>query len=370
MVEFPRGTVTFLFTDVDRSTELVKRLQEQYGAVLAQHRDLLRASFAEHGGIEVDTQGDAFFVAFGHAREAVEAAVAAQLALTDHRWPADAPLAVRMGLHTGEPYLAEHGYTGVAVHRAARICTIAHGGQVLLSRSTAGIVDDSQIPGIGLRDVGDYRLKDFDRPERIFQLVVEGLPNEFPPPRSIDQQIPLSGTVTVVMTEGRRLIRLMHVLPPEEFGALLSEYQRLLPCVLEKMGGREVDVAGDSAVAAFASAKQAALAAAAAQRAVAAHEWPHGLRPAISVGLHSGEAGVGWAGPAVIRCAELCDTAEGGQIFLSQATAALLEDQELGELLLRDRGEQQTRRTQRTVRAYELVVPSTGETTTRQTTDE
>lgn len=143
MVEFPRGTVTFLFTDVDRSTELVKRLQEQYGAVLAQHRDLLRASFAEHGGIEVDTQGDAFFIAFDHAREAVEAAVAAQRALADHRWPADAPLAVRMGLHTGEPYPAEHGYTGVAVHRAARICTIAHGGQVLLSRSTAGIVDDN-----------------------------------------------------------------------------------------------------------------------------------------------------------------------------------------------------------------------------------
>jgi class 3 adenylate cyclase len=370
MVEFPGGTVTFLFTDVDRSTELVKRLQEQYGVVLAQHRDLLRASFAEHGGIEVDTQGDAFFIAFGHAREAVEAAVAAQLALADHRWPADAPLAVRMGLHTGEPYLAEHGYTGVAVHRAARICTIAHGGQVLLSRSTAGIVDDSQIPGIGLRDVGDYRLKDFDRPERIFQLVVEGLPNEFPPPRSIDQQIPLSGTVTVVMTEGRRLIRLMHDLPPEHFGALISEYQRLLPGVLEEMGGREVEVAGDSAVAAFASAKQAALAAAAAQRAVATHEWPHGLRPAISVGLHSGEAGVGWAGPAVIRCAELCDTADGGQIFLSHATAALLEDQELGELLLRDLGEQQTRRTQRTVRAYELVVASTGETTTRQSTDE
>ncbi len=131
-----------------------------------------------------------------------------------------------------------------------------------------------------------------------------------------------------------------------------------------------MDVAADSAVAAFASAKQAALAAVAAQRAVAAHEWPHGLRPAISVGLHSAEAGVGWAGPAVIRCAELCDTAEGGQIFLSHATAALLEGQELGELLLRDLGEQQTRRTQRMVRAYELVVPSTGETTTQQTTDD
>jgi class 3 adenylate cyclase len=122
-------------------------------------------------------------------------------------------------------------------------------------------------------------------------------------------------------------------------------------------------VAGDSVVAAFASAKQAAFAAAAAQRAVAAHEWPYGLRPAICVGLHSGEAGVGWVGPAMIRCAELCDAAEGGQIFLSQATAALLDDEQLGELLLRDLGEQQMRSTQHVLRAYELVVPSAGEIT-------
>ena len=142
MVELPSGTVTLLFTDIYRSTELVKRLQEQYGAMLAQQRDLLRAAFSEHGGIEVDTQGDAFFLAFRHGRDAVEAAGAAQRALTAYPWPDDAPLAVRMGLHTGEPFLAEHGYTGVAVHRAARICSIAHGGQVLLSRSTAGIVDE------------------------------------------------------------------------------------------------------------------------------------------------------------------------------------------------------------------------------------
>ncbi len=180
MVEFPRGTVTLLFTDVCRSTELVKRLQEQYAAVLAQHRDLLRASFVEHGGVEIDTQGDAFFVAFGHAPDSVEAAAAAQHALADHGWPPDASIAVRMGLHTGEPYLADHGYTGIAVHRAARICSIAHGGQVLLSRSTAGIVEDIEIRGVGLRDVGECQLKDFDRPERIFQLVIEGLPSEFP----------------------------------------------------------------------------------------------------------------------------------------------------------------------------------------------
>jgi class 3 adenylate cyclase len=293
VADLPEGTVTFLFTDVDRSTELVKRLQERYGAVLAKHRALLRAAFVEHGGAEIDTQGDAFFVAFTRARDAIAAAIAAQRALAEHRWPDEAPVSVRMGLHTGEAYPAEHGYVGVAVHRAARICTIAHGGQVLLSRSTAGIVDDEDIPGVALRDVGEHRLKDIDRPERISQLVIEGLPSEFPPLRTIDQQIPLAGTVTIVLAEGRRMMRLSRELTPDHFGALLSEYQRLLGGLFERMGGQEVEVSGDSAMAAFPTATQAALAAVAAQRAVAAHEWPEGLRPTMSIALHSGEAGIG-----------------------------------------------------------------------------
>ena len=355
MAELPGGTVTFLFTDVDGSTELVKRLQERYSAVLAKHREMLRAAFSDHGGTEVDTQGDAFFVVFGHARDAVEAAVAAQRELADYPWPDDAPLSVRIGLHTGEPYRAEHGYTGIAVHRAARICTIAHGGQVLLSRSTAGIIDDDETPGIALRDLGEHRLKDIDRPERIFQLVVEGLPADFPPLRTIDRQISLSGTVTVVMTEGRRMMRLFDEVPPEHFGALLKEYQRLLRAVLEESGGGEVDGSFDSVIAAFRSAKQAAYAATAAQRAVATHEWPYGLKPEISVGLHSGEAAIGWIGPATLHCAELCDAAEAGQIFVSRATASLLEDERLGELSLRDLGAQPTRRSGRLLHVYELV---------------
>ena len=362
MADLPDGTVTFLFTDVDRSTELVKRLQERYGPVLAEHRALLRAAFAEHGGAEVDTQGDAFFVAFSDARDAVAAAIAAQRALADHPWPDEAPVSVRMGLHTGEAYSADEGCVGVAVHRAARICTIAHGGQVLLSRSTAGIVDDRDIPGCSLRDLGEHRLKDLDRAERISQLVIDGLPSDFPPLRTIDQQIPLTGTVTIVLAEGRRMMRLSRELTPDHFGALLGEYQRLLSGLFERMGGREVEVSFDSAMAAFPTAKQAAFAAVAAQRAVAVHEWPQGLRVAMSVALHSGEAGIGWVGPAVLRCEQLCDAAEGGQIFLSRATASLLEDVNLGELSIRDLGEQETRRTHEAVLAHELVALSVGET--------
>lgn len=159
------------------------------------------------------------------------------------------------------------------------------------------------------------------------------------------------------------MMRLSRELTPVLFEELLSEYQRLLRRLFEEMGGREVEVSGDSALAAFPTAKQAALAAVAAQRAVAAHEWPHGLNPAISAGLHSGQAGTGWVGSAAARCSELCDAAEGGQIFMSQETADLLQDEDLGELSIRDLGEQQTRRTQRAVRAHELVVPWVPETT-------
>ncbi len=356
MPELPAGTVTLLFSDVAGSTALVKSLGEGYGAALATHRDLLRQAFAEHGGREVDTQGDSFFVAFARAPDALAAAVAAQRALSGYAWPGDVPVVVRIGLHTGEPHRAEHGYTGVAVHRAARICSIAHGGQVLLSRATAGIVDDEELPDVALRDLGEHPLKDFERPERVFQVVADGLPAEFPPLR-VDQQAPLTGTVTIVVIEGRRMMRLADEVPAEQFGSLLAEYQRLLREVLEGMGGREVEVAFDSAIAAFATARKAVAAAIAAQRAVATHDWPGGSRPAISVGLHSGEAGIGWVGPAASLGSQLCDIAEGGQIVLSQATAALLEDQNIGDLSVRDLGAQPTRHTGQLVRVYELVVP-------------
>jgi class 3 adenylate cyclase len=263
---------------------------------------------------------------------------------------------------TGEAYSGDDGYVGVAVHRAARICTIAHGGQVLLSRATAGIVDDEEIPGVALRDLGDQTLKDFARPERVFQLVIERLPSEFPPLRTPDQQSPLTGTVTVVVTEGRRIMRLARELPQDRFGALLTDYQRLLRGVLERTGGRDVEVSTDMAWAAFPTAKRAAFAAVAAQRAVAEHEWPDGLNIAMSVGIHSGEAGIGWIGPAVFRGSQLADAAEGGQIFMSPATAGLLEDENLGELSLRDIGEPLGRHSQLAVRAYELVVRSITET--------
>jgi class 3 adenylate cyclase len=358
VAELPTGTMTLLFTDVDASTELVKHLGERYGEVLAAHRDLLRRAFAAHGGVEVDTQGDAFFIVFESVPAAVAAAAAGQRAVADHPWPGEISVSVRMGLHTGEPYRAPHGYAGVSVHRAARICTIAHGGQILLSRATAGIVDDEEVEGVRLRDLGEHRLKDFARPERIYQLEVEGLQMSFPPLRTVDQQIPLTGTVTVVMAEGRRFIRMARELPPDRVAPLMEDFQRLFQRVFEEHDGREVTAAGDMVAAAFATPRQAVAAASGAQYAVSSHAWPEGLDVAISVGLHSGQAGVGWIGWASMRCALICDIAEGGQILLSTATAALLEEEDLGELTVRDLGELTTRRTGDRLHVFELVVPA------------
>src|SRR4051795_5070060 len=186
--ELPSGTVTLLFTDIEGSTGLVKQLRDGYGEVLADHRRLLRAAFDAHGGREIDTQGDAFFVAFPRARGAVAAAVDGQTALAGHAWPNGAKVRVRMGLHSGEPSLGEEGYHGLGLHRGARICSAAHGGQILLSNATRELIADDPLDGIDLLDLGERRLKDVDRPERIAQVVYPGMPASFPPLKTVDAQ--------------------------------------------------------------------------------------------------------------------------------------------------------------------------------------
>jgi YVTN family beta-propeller protein len=181
MSELPRGTVTFVFTDIEGSTALAKRLRDRYGEMLEQHQLLLRAAFAAHGGHEIDTQGDSFFFAFARAKDAVLAVVKAQRALIGHEWPEGGEVRVRMGLHTGEPAVGEQRYTGFGVHRAARISAAGHGGQVLLSNATRELVEDDLPENVAISDLGTYQLKDIDRPERLFQLAVEDLPSEFPP---------------------------------------------------------------------------------------------------------------------------------------------------------------------------------------------
>jgi predicted ATPase/class 3 adenylate cyclase len=180
MAELPRGTVTFLFSDIEGSTRLLARLRGRYADVLGEHQRLLRAAFEEHDGREVHTEGDAFFVAFTRASDAIAAAVSAQRSLASRRWPDAVEVRVRMGVHTGEAEVRLDDYVGLDVHRAARICAAGHGGQVLISSSTHELVAD-ELPGdVALRDLGEHWLKDLDRPEHLFQLLVGDLPASFP----------------------------------------------------------------------------------------------------------------------------------------------------------------------------------------------
>jgi len=184
MADLPRGAVTFLFTDIEGSTQLVKQLRDGYGPVLGEHQRLLREAFAEHDGHEIDTQGDAFFVAFASAREAVLAAVEAQRAISRYPWPDSAPVRVRMGIHTGQASPVDGRYTGLAVHRAARICAAGHGGQVLVSQATQTLLEDEEEDlSVVFRDLGEQRLKDLDRPVRLYRLAAPGLPEAVALPR-------------------------------------------------------------------------------------------------------------------------------------------------------------------------------------------
>jgi class 3 adenylate cyclase len=184
--DLPTGTVTFLFTDIEGSTKLLQRLGERYADVLADHQRLLRQAWADHDGVEIDTQGDSFFVVFARATDALTAAAQAQRALAEHPWPAGEHVRVRMGLHTGTGVLSHGHYVGLDVHRAARIAAAGHGGQVLLSQATRDQVAKELVAVAGLRDLGKHRLKDLPRREQIYQLVLPGMPADYPPLKTLD----------------------------------------------------------------------------------------------------------------------------------------------------------------------------------------
>jgi predicted ATPase/class 3 adenylate cyclase len=184
MAELPTGTVTFLFTDIEGSTRLLHELGDGYADVLAEHRQILRDAFAAHDGVEVDTQGDAFFVAFARATDAAAAAADSQRGL------AEGPVRVRMGVHTGEPIRTDEGYAGMDVHRAARIAAVGHGGQVLVSQTSRDLLGDH----VELRDLGAHRLKDLTQAQRIFQLGDA----DFPPLKSLQRtNLPVTATALV-----------------------------------------------------------------------------------------------------------------------------------------------------------------------------
>lgn len=236
MTELPGGTVTFLFTDIEGSTNLLRHLGEGYEGVLSDHRKVLRHAFESSGGIVVDAQGDAFFVVFPRAADAVAAALQGQRALAAHEWPPEGKPRVRMGIHTGEPSLVEEGFIGLPVHRGARLCAAGHGGQILLSSTTRDIAEDHLPPGIGLVDLGERRLKDFDRPEAISQVTAEGLESAFPPLRGVGSA-PFAGQEEELAAAAQAVLRTR---PPRDrsTGARMTAALRRVVDPLRRVSGR------------------------------------------------------------------------------------------------------------------------------------
>ncbi len=210
MPALPSGTVTFVFSDIEGSTALLKQLGERYDGLLSDHRRLMRECFTERGGVEIDTQGDAFFFAFPRARDAVEAAVEAQRAHAAHEWPEGRAVHVRMGLHTGEPAVGSEGYLGLDVVRAARLCTAGKGGHVLLSDTTRALVGASLPEGVSIFPLGERRLKDIDEPERVFELEIEGANLPLPADEQAEEHVPAAPSPPPPP-------------PAEDFGARLAE---------------------------------------------------------------------------------------------------------------------------------------------------
>jgi predicted ATPase/class 3 adenylate cyclase len=211
MAELPTGTVTFLFTDIEGSTNLARTLGDRWPSVLEEHYAILRTAIREIGGMEVRTEGDAFFAVFASAVDGVAASAEAQRTLAEHPWPPDGPVRVRMGMHTGEGRLSGGEYVGLDVHRAARISAAGHGGQVLLSAATK-TVTETLPPGVAVRDLGAHRLKDFEEPQRIFQLVIRDLPSDFPPIKTLEIPTNLPGRLTSFVGRDRELARVINVL--------------------------------------------------------------------------------------------------------------------------------------------------------------
>ncbi len=208
MPELPTGQITLLFTDIERSTALVRALGERWGAVLREHRHLLRDAVSGAGGSEVDCRADDFLAVFRDPGDAVRGALAAQRAFAAHSWDEGNRVRVRVGVHTGEPSVGEGGYFGLDVHRAVRIGNAGHGDQILVSETTAALLNGEQAgDSYTLKDLGEHHLAGLPGPERIFQVVVPDLPADFPELRATAKGAETRDGLRVVLAEDSVLLR-------------------------------------------------------------------------------------------------------------------------------------------------------------------
>jgi class 3 adenylate cyclase len=353
----PRGTVTFLFTDIEGSTDLVRRLGDRYGDVRADHGRLIEEACREHGGSVIDTQGDAYFVAFERAADAVAAAVEAQRRLATLEWPEGTQLRVRMGLHTAEPHLHESGYLGIGVHRAARICAAAHGGQILVSNATAGIVEDLEPAEFELEDLGEFRLKDIARPQRLFQLVVQGLEREFAAPMTLDAARDPYGRVgTLLATDIVGWSRFMRTEGDDAAAEVSADYRRIVQETVAAHEGFTLEAVADNVISVFDRPRDAVDCAVAARGRLHEHVWPPGFECPTAFAVHTGRlVSKDHHGTSVLYIAQLVSEPQPGQILVSHSTEALLEGERLDPSHLHDLGERQLKGSDPPHHVFELL---------------
>ena len=349
----PRGTVTFLFTDIEGSTELSRRHGATYGDVRAEHRRVLREVFAAHRGCEIDAEGDAFFIGFAQASDAVAAAVAAQRVLVD-----TGQVRVRIGLHTTEPHVHSEGYVGVGVSRAARICAAAHGGQIVLSQATAGIVEDNQLLDVRLRDLGEHFLKDIPLPQRLFQIDADGLQSDFP---ALGTKIGKGSIATLLALDLAGWGRVLAELGDDGAAAAAAEYHRIVAEIAHRNDGVEIERVADQSLCMFSSPKGALVAVTAMREELRSRDWIKGTQiPELAAAVHTGRlAGVvgGQLGSVAFRVIVLRRSATPGQVLVSHSTQALIEGEILPGIGLRDLGERELPWVT-PARVFELVGPS------------
>ena len=356
--ELPLGTVTFLFTDIEGSTELVRRLGPRFGDVRAEHGRLIENACRAHEGHVIDTQGDAYFAAFDRAADAVAAAIDVQRSLAGVEWPDGAQLRVRIGLHTAEPYLHASGYVGIGVHRAARICAAAHGGQILVSNATAGIIEDLEPAEFELRELGEFRLKDIARPQQLFQLAVHGLEHEFAPPMTLDAARDPYGRIGTLL--GADIVgwtRFLRTEGDDAAAEVSADFRRIVQESVAANEGVTLEAVADTVLAVFDRPRDAVNCAVAAQQRLREHDWPSGFECPTAFAVHTGRlVSKDHGGASVVHTIELLREPEPGQILISHATEALLEGDRLDPWLLRDLGERLLGKSGSPYRVFELVV--------------
>jgi len=344
--------VTFLFSDIEGSTELSRKHGADWGDVRAEHRRHLDEAFAEHGGSVIDAEGDAFFVVFERASDAVAAAIAAQRALA-----AMTAVQVRIGIHTTEPHRHLDGYVGVGVSRSARICNAAHGGQIVLSHVSAGILEDQSLDGVSLRDLGEHRLKDIPEPQRLFQVEADGLRSEFPP---LTAPTIAGGIGTLLATDLVGWGQIIRAYGDDEAIDAAAAHVRIVEEHVRAHNGRVLERSGDETLSLFEAAEDAVVTAALIRTALDKRGWsdPEGNKPKLSAAIHTGRLArpsEGHLGSPAVRVFLLCGIAEPGQILVSHATRAMLEGRILDRLSLHDLGERTLPGFDEPARVYELL---------------